>query len=421
MLQRETYRSSKGVAQNHSTLRQKTSTIENTTGDSMKGAFNENDLRDLQVLLDQPQKHTRRIEFEKQNYVVRRRYSDFEWLKNQLSVCYPTLIIPPLPEKHSLFEQIDRYDRDFITSRMQLLHRFLNRLADHPVLSCDKKYHAFLIDTPVEFSTFKKSFTGFGLFGKVSESLQNMASSYISKSRTVEFEKMSEYVDKLSEKIHTMEKIGQRIQKERIAYLQDLQMMQPILNHWRAYEPNLSEGLQAIGEAANTCAESQRKLVDSQKPNLSVPLHEYGLYIESAKDALRNRDNAQMDYEVHMEQLCRVKAEQTQLETAPLSDHPVMFGMNMWKSPEQVQQQRMQQLEAGASTLAQQVEVSRDKMECANENLRADFERWNQIKSRDLKTILQRMADLHINMYEQSLAAWSAALPTVKNESQPQI
>uniref|UniRef100_A0A0P6FKS1 Sorting nexin-30 n=4 Tax=Daphnia magna TaxID=35525 RepID=A0A0P6FKS1_9CRUS len=409
--------------------------IENTSGDSMKGTFDENDLRDLQVLLDQPQKHvtpfetyisyqistkTRRIEFEKQNYVVRRRYSDFEWLKNQLSVCYPTLIIPPLPEKHSLFEQIDRYDRDFITSRMLLLHRFLNRLADHPVLSCDKKYQAFLIDTPVEFSTFKKSFTGFGLFGKVSESLQNMASSYISKSRTVEFEKMSEYVDKLSEKIHTMEKIGQRIQKERIAYLQDLQMMQPILNHWRAYEPNLSEGLQAIGEASNTCAESRRKLVDSQKPNLSVPLHEYGLYIESAKDALRNRDNAQMDYEVHMEQLCRVKAEQTQLETAPLSDHPVMFGMNMWKSPEQVQQQRMQQLEAGASTLAQQVEVSRDKMECANENLRADFERWNQIKSRDLKNILQRMADLHINMYEQSLAAWSAALPTVKNESQPQ-
>lgn len=47
-----------------------------------------------------------------------------------------------------------------------------------------------------------------------------------------------------------------------------------------------------------------------------------------------------------------------QLETAPLSDHPVMFGMNMWKSPEQVQQQRMQQLETGASTLAVQVEVS---------------------------------------------------------------
>ena len=50
----------------------------------------------------------------------------------------------------------------------------------------------------------------------MSESLQSMASSYVAKGRTVEFEKMSEYVDKLSEKISTMEKIGQRIQKERI-------------------------------------------------------------------------------------------------------------------------------------------------------------------------------------------------------------
>ena len=31
--------------------------IENTSGDILKGSFNPNDLRDLQVLLDQPQKH----------------------------------------------------------------------------------------------------------------------------------------------------------------------------------------------------------------------------------------------------------------------------------------------------------------------------------------------------------------------------
>lgn len=40
-------------------------------------------------------------------------------------------------------------------------------------------------------------------------------------------------------------------------------------------------------------------------------------------------------------------------------------------------------------------------MECANENLRADFERWNQVKTRDLKNVLIEMADLHIKMYEE--------------------
>lgn len=94
---------------------------------------------------------TTRIEFEKPDYVVRRRYSDFEWLRQQLALVYPTHIVPPLPEKHSLFEQIDRYDREFIMCRMQLLHRFLNRVADHPVLSCDKKYKAFLTEPPLVF------------------------------------------------------------------------------------------------------------------------------------------------------------------------------------------------------------------------------------------------------------------------------
>ena len=40
-------------------------------------------------------------------------------------------------------------------------------------------------------------------------------------------------------------------------------------------------------------------------------------------------------------------------------------------------------------------------MECANENMRSDFERWNQVKTRDFKAILMEMADLHIAMYEQ--------------------
>lgn len=121
---------------------------------------------------------------------------------------------------------------------MQLLHRFLNRVADHPVLSCDKKFKAFLVETPhvsnkdqmetlgmifntilqilKDFVIFKKSFSGNGLLVKMSESLQNLASSYVAKGRTAEFEKMGEYIQKLGEKITTMEKIGQRIQKERI-------------------------------------------------------------------------------------------------------------------------------------------------------------------------------------------------------------
>jgi hypothetical protein len=49
----------------------------------------------------------------------------------------------------------------------------------------------------------------------MSESLHNIATAYVAKDRTAEFEKINEYVCKLAEKIQTMEKIGQRLQKER--------------------------------------------------------------------------------------------------------------------------------------------------------------------------------------------------------------
>ena len=66
--------------------------------------------------------------------------------------------------------------------------------------------------------------------------------------------------------------------------------MQPILNQWRISEPQLNESLQAIGEAANTCAESQRKLIDSKKQslfvvkqkNLAVTLHFLSTKLEYA-------------------------------------------------------------------------------------------------------------------------------------------
>lgn len=46
-------------------------------------------------------------------------------------------------------------------------------------------------------------------------------------------------------------------------------------------------------------------------------------------------------------------------------------------------------------------QLCRDKMESCNENLRADFERWNAIKTQDLRAILIEMADQHIRYYEQ--------------------
>lgn len=53
-----------------------------------------------------------------------------------------------MPGKHSLLAQLDRYSKEFIIVRMKLLHIFLNRMVNHPILSSDKNLHAFLTAKP---------------------------------------------------------------------------------------------------------------------------------------------------------------------------------------------------------------------------------------------------------------------------------
>lgn len=58
------------------------------------------------------------------------------------------IFFQPLPGKHTILAQLDRYSKEFIVARMALLHRFLNRIAKHPVLSCNQSVKVFLTAKP---------------------------------------------------------------------------------------------------------------------------------------------------------------------------------------------------------------------------------------------------------------------------------
>ena len=57
-----------------------------------------------------------------------------------------------------------------------------------------------------------------------------------------------------------------------LALVEDLQHIQPALCKWGESEPQLVKGLEAIGLAATTCSESEIKLIDKHRHNISVVL-----------------------------------------------------------------------------------------------------------------------------------------------------
>lgn len=52
--------------------------------------------------------------------------------------------LQPLPGKHTLLGQLDRYSKDFILLRMKALNVFIKRVIEHPILNCNEQLRIFL-------------------------------------------------------------------------------------------------------------------------------------------------------------------------------------------------------------------------------------------------------------------------------------
>ncbi|XP_064412371.1 sorting nexin-3 isoform X1 [Latimeria chalumnae] len=87
---------------------------------------------------------------------VKRRYSDFEWLRSELER-ESKVVVPPLPGK-ALFRQLPFlagegiFDETFIEERRQGLEQFINKVAGHPLAQNERCLHMFLQDETIDKS-----------------------------------------------------------------------------------------------------------------------------------------------------------------------------------------------------------------------------------------------------------------------------
>jgi sorting nexin-7/30/sorting nexin-8 len=75
------------------------------------------------------------------NWLVNRRYSDFDWLRNILKKFYPRHVIPPLPGKKM---GARRLDQDFIEKRMKFLQRFMDEVLSVESFKANEALVSFL-------------------------------------------------------------------------------------------------------------------------------------------------------------------------------------------------------------------------------------------------------------------------------------
>lgn len=74
-------------------------------------------------------------------WLVRRRFSDFEWLRAILCKCFPRMVVPPVPGKKIGGR---RFEQDFIEKRMAFLQRFINSVMVNESFKTNEALVAFL-------------------------------------------------------------------------------------------------------------------------------------------------------------------------------------------------------------------------------------------------------------------------------------
>ncbi|OAX41529.1 Vps5-domain-containing protein [Rhizopogon vinicolor AM-OR11-026] len=86
--------------------------------------------------------HTRTTSplFQKSVFSVLRRYSDFLWLYETLSMNNPGVVVPPVPEKNPF----GRFDQTFVQQRRMALEKCIQKIVNHPVLAKDPDLKLFL-------------------------------------------------------------------------------------------------------------------------------------------------------------------------------------------------------------------------------------------------------------------------------------
>ena len=91
------------------------------------------------------------------NLKVRRRYSDFDWLRQILTNFYAGNVIPTTPRKNKIGS--DKFGEEFLKKRMRTLEKFMNYLLLNPIIKCSQLLYDFIsIENEADFTKKKKEY-----------------------------------------------------------------------------------------------------------------------------------------------------------------------------------------------------------------------------------------------------------------------
>ncbi|UKZ80713.1 Sorting nexin, cytoplasm-to-vacuole targeting pathway/endosomal sorting [Trichoderma virens FT-333] len=267
---------------------------------------------------------------------VRRRYSEFASLRDALTRLHPTLVIPPIPEKHTMADYAAnptsaKQDQQIIDLRKRMLMVFLNRcrrmdssevLHAHPVASIPKSVlkappldtanptpaHNFL---PIPSSSSKlraSAGTGQDLSASVIQGAAHAIERFPSDASKLSELELDPYFISYEASIKELEQLltgpMEKVNRRTLSHLSSL----------AADLPSLGPAIERIGQAADASYIATEELSGTLGASFAEPMRENAQFAGVVRSVLRYRVLKRVQQDMTTDELNKKRALLDQLE-----------------------------------------------------------------------------------------------------------
>lgn len=368
--------------------------------------------------------------FQKPDFSVRRRFTDFVFLWKQLTKEYPQCAVPPLPDKHKMeYVRGDRFGPDFTQRRAHSLHRFLKRLSLHPVLR-----RAMLLITFLESPDWNQhmkgrssraasgSEPGGGFVDAIAESLVNTFTKVHKPDKR--FIEVSERAGKLTEDLNNVEKVTVRVARRQADLEQDYADLATQCQKLTALEPAVESTLTSFAASVTTTAQGFKAIKEHTDQNYLTSLRDMDAYILALRNLLRTREAKQLDFEALSEYLAKSAADRDSLA----SQQGAGLGASGFLRSkvedfrgidhDQARRSRVRKLEVEIERLTGEVESSRKATEAFDEHTVKEVADFERIKTAEFKDTLGDLAEAHVEFFQGTIETWEKFLGDMRREEE---
>ncbi|XP_062908494.1 sorting nexin-4 [Mobula hypostoma] len=339
-----------------------------------------------------------------------RRYSEFELLRSYLVVAYPSIVVPPLPEKRAEFVwhklSADNMDPDFVERRRIGLENFLLRVASHSVLSQDTIFYLFL----TQENGWKEAVNESGFQAKADSRLKALNATFRVKNPDKRFMELKHYGDELQSVISQLLRVRARVADRLYGVYKVHGNYGRVFSEWSVIEKEMGDGLQSAGHHMDVYAASIDDILEEEE-HYADQLKEYLFFAEALRSVCRKHELQQYDLEMATLDLTSKKQQREELATGTVRTFSLK-GMTSKLFGQETPEQR----EAKLNMLEEQITAGEElvktkNLECEEfvKNAWADIERFKEQKNKDLKEALISYAVMQISMCKKGIQVWTNA------------